>query len=319
MKKALCCWLILLACALVGFCPPSLARAQGDAAIWIEVYPAFVSFSPVHHTYLLAQKNAGKIDTCPCLGGDAGGKELAGSKKFVPASLLGRILFMCGQPPCAWPKVLYGAVGVCHQLANRGLYSVGATVEKANGYGMSHYFFGVYGRLTRFSDNYDMVDCLAAAPRQRVQSGQKPDEQIVLYDNFRQSIKGIPPMLLDTEGARLYKNHSWDSVRNRLDIALGREEAGRLAPAVEQFWSSNYNRQNALLRDFLGKMMESKRVDPVFKARMNQYLFETQDQFSKLLSPDQYKAFFNLPWPKNRSQFIDWSYFKDNKPPARGR
>lgn len=317
MKRIATAFMAALACTLAFLPSPSRAATNDTVKIWIEVRPAFFSHIPVQHTYLVAQLKNGKRFTCPCLGHDTDGEVLGQTTWVAPIPLLDRILFMCDKPPCAWPKVLYGAVGVCHQMANRGLYSLGSTVEGARGYGMSHYFYGVYGRFSRFSDDYDMKLCLENAPRREVPERNKPEKQVLLFRGLMLTLQNLSPMMLDTRWARLYKSYSWDSVRERLRLALGEKTAAELAPRVEEYWGKNFDQQVDLLKKHLEKMIATKRVDTIFKERMNQLLFKTQDQFRQLLTPEQYEAFFLLPWPKDRSQYIDWGYFDDEKGPGR--
>lgn len=308
-------WTILLTCITIILTGPTWAQAQQLATVWAEVYPAF-GINSAHHTYLVAQTNNNQRVTCPCIGGDSGGRELAGTRQEIPAALLGRVLFMCNETPCAWPIAFWGAVGVCHQLANRGLYSVGSTVESAKGYGMSHYFFGVYGRPIRFGDNFDMDRCLSAAPRSTAQSSQEPNEQIQLYRDFRESMRIMPPTPLGARDAQLLKNYFWQSVLIRLRLALPLE-GERLAARVHEYWNRNYDQQKLLLRRYMGAMLESGTMNQNFSNGMNRLLFITQDQFRDLFSPSQYLAFFNLPYPSDRSQYVDWSSFKESERPSR--
>jgi hypothetical protein len=325
---------------------PGGVWAQEDASVWVEVYPAFFSSSPVDHTYLLAQDSQGAIKGCPCLGGQSGGHLLADSQRPAPDSALERILYMCNQePPCAWPVYLYMVVGVCHQMANRGLYSLDSTVEGAAGYGMSHYFYGVYG-FTAWADDYDFNLCLehapalppppSPAPAARKLSAERPapapptnqaqarplvvpDPQVALYREFRRSLGDIPPGSWDPKAAELYKAYAWRSVALRLRQTLGDQAAEELQGKVMHYWSANYDKQMALRREFVGKMLKSKQMEPRYEKGMNRLLMATQDQFRQLFSPLQYEAFFLLPWPKKSSQLVQWRWFQDEPGPAAQR
>jgi len=48
-------------------------------------------------------------------------------------------------------RFIYGVDGVCHQEANRGLYTSGKTVSKAKGYWLSSALFGTYGSWTSWT------------------------------------------------------------------------------------------------------------------------------------------------------------------------
>jgi len=93
------------------------------------------------HTYVVANGNV-----WPCLGGDSGGRKLeSGTGTIAAATCMGdpkRTTFM-GIPSSA--GIVYAVNGVCHQIANRVLYTTNATVTGADGYIYTQILYGTYG------------------------------------------------------------------------------------------------------------------------------------------------------------------------------
>jgi hypothetical protein len=126
---------------------------------WVEVTPAFFQGSPADHTYVKTMDRDEKCKSWSCFGADAGGKYLEGTEAHIQNSNIPFIEKIVDQPPCKWPVYLYLVVGVCHQLANRGIYHTGKTVLNARVYGLTSFIYGTYGTCLIFLQDYCFENC----------------------------------------------------------------------------------------------------------------------------------------------------------------
>lgn len=88
------------------------------------------------HTYVTSSNG----HVWRCWGRSSGGTQIcAGNANTDQAD--------CLSQPNSTAGIIYGATGVCHQMANRILYPSGQTVSRARGYGYfgSSYMWGTYG------------------------------------------------------------------------------------------------------------------------------------------------------------------------------
>jgi hypothetical protein len=139
----------------------AMAGVRGEAVPVIGRLPNLAD-----HTYVVAQLPNGTFARWGCFGRNNGGAVLPATQAGAVSNTY-RICFMASQSPCKWPAFpLYMVVGVCHQLANRGLYAAGTTVWQARAYGLSHWFFGTYGKAIFLPGvwQYRMNNCLNNAP-----------------------------------------------------------------------------------------------------------------------------------------------------------
>ena len=129
----------------------------------VEVLPAYYSDSPADHTYIKAMRKNGSCTAWPCFGRDNGGVQLADTKSNIAEAAIPVIGALADTPPCKWPNHYYLIVGVCHQVANRGLYYTGKTVYKARMYKWSSHFYNTYGDCFWPLQKYCHVNCLDSA------------------------------------------------------------------------------------------------------------------------------------------------------------
>jgi hypothetical protein len=146
---------------------PSIQQGDTKAAqntycprVWIETRDAFISNSGADHTYVKARHDSGQIESWGCFGNKDGGTELKGTKTDIREGNIQIIPGMVEREPCKWPWYYYLPIGVCHQLANRGLYNTGKTVAGARWYGFTSQVYGTYGALDWAFPKYSMENCL---------------------------------------------------------------------------------------------------------------------------------------------------------------
>jgi len=132
-------------------CPPR---------VWVEVLPAFFEKSPADHTYVKAMKENGACEAWPCFGRDSGGKVLLDTDSEIPGDAVDVVGRLVDTPPCKWPDHFYLIIGVCHQLANRGLYYTGDTVHRARMYRWSSTIYNTYGACFWPLKKYCVERCL---------------------------------------------------------------------------------------------------------------------------------------------------------------
>lgn len=110
----------VVSATLQGWAVPALATPQWD------------------HTYVISL--CGTVGPWGCYGRNAGGSMLiGGTGSSTVANCLAQL-----NPDQA--GIRYGLTGVCHQMANRILHPANITVASCNGYSVSAFVYGDYGR-----------------------------------------------------------------------------------------------------------------------------------------------------------------------------
>jgi len=163
---------LVLAAALVcaqpklegGPCEGTEENPNGCPRVWVEVTPAFYEESPADHTYIKFLRGSGRWRSFPCFGACRGGAELADTESPTWEQNEKIIQFMADMEPCKWPKHVYLIVGVCHQLANRGLFHTGRIVKNARMYEWSSFIYQTYGACFFPLEDYCMGNCLKESP-----------------------------------------------------------------------------------------------------------------------------------------------------------
>lgn len=149
--------------------------------------PKVIGASEVDHTYveLDAYDNEyhDDVETLAfgAFGENTGGSALGGTETSCPENRdhscidTETVAFMMEKEPCKWPvNTGYARVGVCWNLANRGLYYTGKTVNEVPYYVVIETAFGTYGAMGAagggtYSDltaPYRMSQCLSAQQSQ---------------------------------------------------------------------------------------------------------------------------------------------------------
>jgi len=121
-----------------------ISYASDYGIMWAEKYPiAFFNFFIADHTYV-----CGRGRGCYALhGGNSGGTYLSGTWGIGDRDKMKCVAkkkIFWGIKIC---KVIWGFEGVCHQEANRMLYTNGKKVTRAKGYWIFYPLYGHYGNI----------------------------------------------------------------------------------------------------------------------------------------------------------------------------
>ncbi|MDP4272007.1 MAG: hypothetical protein Q8909_18080, partial [Bacteroidota bacterium] len=138
-----------------ALCKGSEANPNGCPSVWVEVRPAFFPQSPGDHTYVKFLEGNGQWQSFHCFGHCNGGKELQDTKSYTVDDNEKIVQYMADQTPCKWPEDYYLIIGVCHQLANRGLFYTQKTVKNARMYNWTSFVYDTYGSRFEPLKEYD--------------------------------------------------------------------------------------------------------------------------------------------------------------------
>ncbi|RJX36448.1 MAG: hypothetical protein C4525_00565 [Desulfarculus sp.] len=222
---------------------------------------------------------------------------------------------------------LYASVGVCHQLANRGLFSTGTTVKEARGYGLSHFFFGTYGFASIKAEesdfsvfgaentgnaSYDMKQCLAQAPPS-MRTREAVDREAELFLAFLRNVRSRSLQSSQPDFQLAYESYRKDSLGWRLEDTLGPQPAEQLRGRVNELWSRVQSRKSALFREHFSAMMRFRRIPSEYWQGMNNLLRDAQRGLRSFLTPEQYRKFVNLPYPDREELLVTWRDFMDRR------
>jgi len=285
---------------------------QDEARAW--AYPAFCQWSPVDHTYVQGLASSGPGFLCKCLGGDQGGKVLPGSVVSGTGLPFKRMHFMCSTKPCAWPKLLYGTVGVCHQLANRGLEPVGATVYQARGYGLSFVLYGAYGRLNAVTLPFAMYLCRKKAPK----GGQKKSlsPQVRLFRGFADSLLKIAPQLSAGQIIGRHRAYSRDALNLRMEQTIPGAGVSKFQ-FVMNLWHRVQQSLDQIWAEFGNGIIANQEISKPYVNRLDALVRSVQTDLAEVLSPEEYFNFLRLPYPKSKRDLASWRDFVDPNGPVR--
>jgi hypothetical protein len=279
-------------------------RALGDGimapivTLYAWAVPAFVSGSPVDHTWVTTYDNRVTPypnDTEVAAAGEAdwycwGSFHPAGGTPVDPHGFLGQLSGDRGVAEClvlpnadsrtVYPArgtiFTYGVDGVCHQLANQVLYATGLngaeplTVKRARGYIASSFIYGTYG-----------LQHAAWANRIATCSGTAPSPQV------------------RTSGGLALAGPSDDFETRARDVLATREASKKLSDLLALRTDS----QRFAAQAWPGAPPSAETLN----AR-NQHLL---DQAAALLDPTEFEAIFGFP-PGEKINLVD----PDITPPA---
>lgn len=134
MKKIL--FFSVTICLALSFMASS---AVASDTMWAFKYRTWVSGYLADHTYVIVNNN-GDEEAYANFGGTSGGDYLDQTYGWGEYSKL-----RCVYDNPSLCKLTYGVEGVCHQDANRLLYSSSKIVSEADGYSIFYPMYGDYG------------------------------------------------------------------------------------------------------------------------------------------------------------------------------
>lgn len=182
--------------------------------------------------------------------------------------------------------ILYGLTGVCHQSANRILYSSRITVHMAKGYAASHLLFGTYGihDLTGVSNwEYKKIKCMPGLLKTEVMVGGE--------DYFEQV----------NQLYRFYKVNFHDLNQNHEFVQKGELEAlmrVKLKGAMDQYRMEQLHgiREKLLERkQHLSGQLLSKALTPKsFSRQVNEALNDCLVAMASIITDQEYLDLFQV-------------------------
>jgi len=316
MKKPilLLCFLYLLLALVPGF--PLKAFSQPDAVrhrtgeqklvsnaeacpkVWVETTPGFFKGSRADHTYVKVIHNDGTYESWSCFGANDGGTELADTNTGTQEVNIATVGLMCNEKPCMWPKYFYLVIGVCHQLANRGLYYTGKTVQGARMYGWSSFIYGTYGKCIWGLRDYCMETCIFSSGEwepghpDQCEAEKKPAAGTLSFENrlFEKYFRSKP---LDSNEMRfrsLYMEFKNEWLQMNIRTRLGPSHPRRFE--IQRL-------RNAMVREkdeLDGIVIRRKSADEDLVLRYNRLYNEYLQMFRKMLPPKEFERLFDMPY-----------------------
>ena len=286
-------------------CQGSVANTVGCSKVWVEVTPAFFPQSPGDHTYVKFLEKNGKWQSYHCFGACNGGNELQDTKSSTWKDNKKIIQYMTDTSPCKWPRYYYLIIGVCHQLANRGLFHTKKIVKNARMYKWSSFVYQTYGACFLPLKEYCMSNCLEAsttistwregAPPSCLPSGSersgpaKPDAEYHLYMDYF----GYPKVTMGVQDmAGLLKSYRYKLLAMHIKQRLGDKYLRDYLPILSKGQNELLEKKKVLdLRLFESKRLSDNIINEYNKL-FNEYLIRFQAQMPRYL----YERFFGLAY-----------------------
>ena len=226
-----------------------------------------------------------------CFGRAAGGSQLStGTGSSVEADCISQ----------GDAGILYAINGVCHQAANRILYSAGINVSGAGGYGQSVFLYGVNGRTApRRPDTSFVYQITRCVPQVGV--GSKPGAGMKHLSNSGQRVSMATIDDSDTDNTRLAELS--DLVRNRLGEKLDTETFEQLAEIQFQLQVEQKTLAISLLDD---RISRERYLEDLLKLTRT-----TNDRIIRLLGRQAFERIFGDP--ELSGELIDREVFLGQK------
>jgi len=272
-------------------CQGEEAKTDGCSRVLVEVTPAFFPQSPADHTYVKFLEENGQWQSFHCFGACNGGKELPDTESSTWEDNKKIIQHMADAAPCKWPKHYYLIIGVCHQLANRGLFHTSKIVKNARMYKWSSFVYQTYGACFWPLKEYCMSKCREASSTIGTwQPGAPPA-------CLPSGVKKARPVELDAEH-QLYMDHFGDPQVTK----SAQDMAGPLKSYRDELLTLHINQRlgNKYMSDYLPIL--SKGQDELLK---NKELLDSRLLENKSLSEamiDEYNKLFNDSLARFRAQ-----------------
>ena len=279
-----------------------------------EVTPALFQQSPADHTYVKFLGENGKWQSYSCYGACKDGTTLEDTESATWEDNRDIIRFMADASPCRWPKYYYLIIGVCHQLANRGLFHTGQIVKSARMYEWSSFVYDTYGACFWPLKEY----CMSSCREESAKVGQwEPGAQPTCLSSGMKDAKPADP---DAE-YQLYMEHFGDqkAPEDKQKIAglmkLYRDQLLTLH-AQQRLGDKYWRKYVPILSDGQYELLEKKKdldlrllkeeklSDDIIKA-YNELFNESLAQFREQMPKEIYEKFFGLAY----DQMIDVSIF----------
>ncbi|MGZ6274811.1 MAG: hypothetical protein ACXWMI_01720 [Syntrophales bacterium] len=296
-------------------CQGSEANTNHCPGVWVEYRDAFYQGSPGDHTYVKFLKEDGQWQSFHCFGHCNGGKELPETKIYTAEANEKIVQCMADQMPCKWPENYYLIIGVCHQLANRGLFHTGKIVGKARMYNWTSFVYQTYGACFSPLGKYCMTECREASgkigtwdperpptctPSEMARSAE-PDPEYQLYIKHFGDLKvtgGAQDM-----AARL-KSYRYELLKLHIKQRLGDEYVREYLPILSKMQDELLEEKEKLDLQLLDRKGPTEDMVDEYNKLFNGFLTRFRAQFKERM--DLYDKFFGLAYDEK----IDMRIFK---------
>lgn len=297
-------------------CQGKTSPTNGCPKFWVEVTPAFFQQSPADHTYVKFLKEDGQWQSFPCFGACNGGNELPETKTSTWQDNIKIIQYMADSMPCKWPKHYYLIIGVCHQLANRGLFHTGKIVKKARFYNWSSFVYQTYGHCFWPLKEYCMGNCQEAseelgawhkgAPPSCLQTGgenAKPEKPDAEYNLYVKHFSKLSAPKDDKDLEDQLKSYRKKLLILYINQRLGNKYQNKYQPILSKEQENLLKKKRELdFQLFKDKSFSDNRIDAYNKI-FNESLDNLRAEMPKAL----FEQFFGLSYEKKMP--IDMRYF----------
>ena len=280
-----------------AICSGTEQNNQNLPKISVEKRDAWFSGNPLDHTYVKFVEANGEWEGYGCFGRCEDGKFLKGTKSFTHSENKQIVRFMTSSPPCKWPDWAYLMVGVCHQLANRGLYYTGNTVKKANGYLLSSILYGTFGWESIEKRMFWMDRCLkastnvatwkAAAPDARRQEKPSLRSEHLIYKDFYgepQSLKNI------ADRQRTYEGYRDKLLEHYITERIGKAKVKKYQSKLKEGYVSFAKEKRSLDARLMKQGRISNQIINEYNELINRYLAKA----AEYMPAGDYKKMFGL-------------------------
>jgi len=286
-------------------CQGSEANPSRCPGVWVDVRPAFYPQSPGDHTYIKFLEGNGQWQSFHCFGHCNGGTELPDTKSYTMDANEKIIQYMADHTPCKWPKDYYLIIGVCHQLANRGLFHTGKIVAKARMYNWTSFVYQTYGACRPGLEEYCMNNCREASatagtwdpglppdcPPSEMARPAERDAEYQLYMKYFGDLKATKAV---QDMASLLKAYRHELLELHVRQRLGDEYLREYLPILRKVQDDLLGKKEMLDRRLLRTKALSEDIIDEYNKLFNESLKGFQAQFRE--RKDLYENFFGLKY-----------------------
>ncbi len=256
--------------------------------ISVEKRPAWFRYNPLDHTYVRFLEENGNWEGYGCFGKCEGGNPLDNTKSFTHSENKQIVKFMTTSKPCKWPDFAYLMFGVCHQLANRGLYYTNKIVKEADGYKLSSLIYKTFGWESIDQREYWMDRCLEASrqagiwengsPDEKTRNTQPIDPEFSLYAEFIGNIRSLKSEKKKNNEIEAYNDRL---LRYYIDERIGRNKSKDYFPMLKEGHDSFARRKRELDKQLMAQGRITGEIIDKYNELINSYLLYAKENMQK--------------------------------------
>lgn len=195
---------------------------------------------------------------------------------------------MTTSKPCKWPDFAYLMFGVCHQLANRGLYYTNKIVKEADGYKLSSLIYKTFGWESIDQREYWMDRCLEASrqagiwengsPDEKTRNTQPIDPEFSLYAEFIGNIRSLKSEKKKNNEIEAYNDRL---LRYYIDERIGRNKSKDYFPMLKEGHDSFARRKRELDKQLMAQGRITGEIIDKYNELINSYLLYAKENMQK--------------------------------------